>query len=81
MLSQCFEIVFFILLAFPFISAVWRWFDGSAADVDWPQVATNFAALLTLAYLWTQIKKLNKEALRQIDEALAARREEKAVLT
>ena len=75
-LSQCFEVVFFILLAFPFISAVWRWFDGNAADVDWPQVATNFAALLTLAYLWTQIKKLNKEALRQIDEALAARREE-----
>ena len=27
--SQCFEVMFFILLAFPFISAVWRWFDGN----------------------------------------------------
>jgi len=75
-LSQCFEVVFFVVLAFPLVSAVWRWLDGSAADVDWPQVATNFAALVTLAYLWTQIKKLNAEALRQIDEALAERREE-----
>src|SRR5207247_2353764 len=27
--SQCCEVMFFILLAFPFISAVWRWFDGN----------------------------------------------------
>ena len=78
-LSQCFEVVFFVVLAFPLVSAVWRWLDGTAGDVDWPQVATNFAALLTLAYLWTQIKKLNTEALRQIDEALAVRREEAVI--
>ena len=62
------------LLAAPLAVAVWRWWMGQDADVDWRQVGANAGALLILAVFWTRIKKLNRETVEALKKETAARK-------
>jgi hypothetical protein len=70
--SQCYEAVFFLLLMFPVGIAIWKWFHGVAADVDWRQVWTNLLSTGVLMYLWWLIKKRNDKAAEKINEVIKA---------
>lgn len=63
-LPQCFEVLFFVLMAAPLAIAAWRWATGQDSDVDWFQVGANAGALLILTVFWIKIRKLNAETVK-----------------
>jgi hypothetical protein len=70
--SLFFEVLFFTLLAFPLGSAVWRWFNGDARDINWTKVGSNSAELVMLVCLLWMIKQINAAAAQEMDKHIAA---------
>ncbi len=68
--THCYEAAFFLLMMFPMGIAIWRWFHGVAANVDWLRLWTNALSTGILIVLWEKIKKLNKEAAEKIDKVI-----------
>jgi hypothetical protein len=67
--SQMFQILFFVLLASLPAQAVWYKLTGAKVIVDWRQVFIDFAALIALASMWGEIKRISTDAAEQIREA------------
>lgn len=58
----------------PSFQAFARWFMDapSAALVDWAQIWTDLGAMIPLSVAWIYVKKMNRDAARQLDAEIAA---------
>ena len=66
--------LFFVPFAAPLAIAVWRWWAGQDADVDWRQVFANTGALVLLAAFWIKISRLNRETVASLRQKVEERK-------